>query len=53
MELRNNAWLRFRWAVTGGTGKYEGLSMSGVNNLIAQHADGIVLGRFEGNHAEN
>jgi len=42
-----------RWAITGGTGKYEGLSMSGVNNLIAQHADGIVLGRFEGNHAEN
>ncbi len=42
-----------RWAITGGTGKYEGLAMSGVNNQIAQHADGIVLGRFEGNHAKN
>jgi hypothetical protein len=42
-----------RWTITGGTGKYEGLAMSGVNNQIAQHADGIVLGRFEGNHAEN
>jgi hypothetical protein len=42
-----------RWAITGGTGKYEGLAMSGVNKQIAQHADGIVLGRFEGNHAKN
>jgi hypothetical protein len=42
-----------RWAITGGTGKYDGLAMSGVNNQIAQHTDGIVLGRFEGNHDEN
>ena len=41
----------FRWAITGGTGKYDGLTMSGVNTIIAEHADGIVLGRFEGNHA--
>ena len=41
----------FRWAITGGTGKYDGLAMSGVNTIIAEHADGIVLGRFEGNHA--
>jgi hypothetical protein len=40
-----------RWAVTGGTGKYDGLAMSGVHTIIAEHADGIVLGRFEGNHA--
>ena len=38
-----------RWTVTAGTGKYEGLAMSGVNNAIAEHADGITLGRFEGN----
>ena len=38
-----------RWTVTAGTGKYEGLAMSGVNEAIAEHADGITLGRFEGN----
>ena len=38
-----------RWTVTAGTGKYEGLAMSGVTNAIAEHADGITLGRFEGN----
>ncbi len=43
----------FRWAITGGTGKYDGLAMSGVNTLIAEHPDGIVLGRFEGNYAGN
>jgi len=42
-----------RWTVTAGTGKYQGIATSGINTLIAQHADGIVLGRFEGNHAEN
>ncbi len=39
-----------RWTITAGTGKYEGLAMSGVNNAIAEHADGITLGRFEGNY---
>lgn len=39
-----------RWTITAGTGKYEGLAMSGVNNPIAEHADGITLGRFEGNY---
>ena len=39
-----------RWTITAGTGKYEGLVMSGVNNAIAEHADGITLGRFEGNY---
>ncbi len=43
----------FRWAITGGTGKYDGLAMSGINTIIAEHADGIVLGRFEGDHAAN
>ncbi len=39
-----------RWTVTAGTGKYDGLKMSGVNTAIAEHADGITLGRFEGNY---
>ena len=42
-----------RWAITGGTGKYDGLAMSGINTIIAEHADGIVLGRFEGDYAAN
>jgi hypothetical protein len=41
------------WTITGGTGKYEGLAMSGVTNLFAEHADGIVVGRFEGNYDGN
>jgi hypothetical protein len=40
-----------QWAVTAGTGKYEGLVTTGFNTAIAQHADGMILGRFEGNHA--
>ena len=42
-----------RWEITGGTGKYDGLAMTGINDLFAEHADGIVLGRFEGNYAGN
>jgi hypothetical protein len=41
----------FLWAITGGTGKYAGLEMSGVNNVVAEHSDGIMVGRWEGNHA--
>jgi len=48
IEMAPNA--PIRWKITAGTGKYEGLAMSGVNNAIAEHADGITLGRFEGNH---
>jgi hypothetical protein len=39
-----------RWTITAGTGKYKGLAMSGVNTGIAEYADGITLGRFEGNY---
>lgn len=42
----------YHWSITGGTGKYEGLSMSGVSSLVAQHDDGIVVVRFEGNYDE-
>ena len=42
-----------RWEITGGTGKYDGLAMTGINKLFAEHADGIVLGRFEGSYAGN
>lgn len=35
-----------RWAITGGTGRYDGLAMSGVTTIFAEHADGIVVGRF-------
>jgi hypothetical protein len=38
------------WTITAGTGKYVGLAMSGTNTAIAEHADGIALGRFEGNY---
>ena len=48
IEMAPNA--PIRWKITAGTGKYEGLAMSGVNNAIAEYADGITLGRFEGNH---
>lgn len=41
------------WTVTAGTGKYEGVSTSGTTTLIAQHADGVVLGRFEGNNVSD
>lgn len=40
----------YRWSITGGTGKYEGLAMSGVTNLVAEHEDGTVVFRFEGNY---
>ena len=40
----------YHWSITGGTGKYEGLSMSGVSNVVAEHEDGIVVVRFEGNY---
>jgi hypothetical protein len=39
IEMAPNA--PIRWTITAGTGKYEGLAMSGVNNAIAEHADGI------------
>lgn len=48
IEMAPNA--PIRWTITAGTGKYKGLAMSGVNNPIAEHADGVTLGRFEGNH---
>jgi hypothetical protein len=48
IEMAPNA--PIRWEVTAGTGKYKGLAMKGVNKAIAEHADGITLGRFEGNH---
>ena len=38
------------WTIAGGTGKYEGLAMSGVTDFLVQHADGIFVGRFEGDH---
>jgi hypothetical protein len=41
------------WTITGGTGKYEGLAMSGVTSFLAQHADGIFVGRFEGDYDED
>ena len=43
----------FLWTITGGTGKYADLEMSGVTNVIAQHPDGIIIGRFEGNFSGN
>ena len=42
-----------RWAITGGTGKYDGLAMSGVTSFIVEHSDGIIVGRFEGDYAGN
>lgn len=38
------------WTIAGGTGKYDGLAMSGVTNFVAEHADGIMVGRWEGNY---
>lgn len=40
----------YRWSITGGTGKYEGLAMSGVSSLVAEHEDGVVVVRYEGNY---
>ena len=40
----------YHWSITGGTGKYKGLAMSGVSNVVAEHDDGIVVFRFEGNY---
>lgn len=42
----------FRWTITGGTGKYEGLTGSGVSNPVAEHEDGIVVFRYEGNYEQ-
>ena len=38
------------WTITWGTGKYDGLSMSGVTSFVAQHADGMFVGRWEGDY---
>lgn len=47
IDMASNA--PIRWTITAGTGKYQGLAMSGINTAIAEYADGITLGRFEGN----
>jgi hypothetical protein len=51
IDLAPNA--PIHWTITAGTGKYKGLAMSGVNNAVAEHADGVTIGRFEGNHVSD